>query len=144
MYIGTLLVDIWFQNDIPPDIGPFGCYCTECAQIPLQPEISRNFRNLQKFPRYRRYFQIIISGIKFQTYFTFIIFLYISRIMVRYPPPSQTHLITTFRIRLLYQAMTKGGNQLRVYFGGAHPNFPNMIRPSKAHYISRMSWRMRI
>ena len=32
-YFGTLLLDIWFQNDIPPDIGQFGCYCTEYAQL---------------------------------------------------------------------------------------------------------------
>jgi len=41
MYIGTLLMDIWFQNDIPPNIGPFGCYCTECAQIPWSQEFPK-------------------------------------------------------------------------------------------------------
>ena len=57
MYIGTFLMDIWFQNDIPPDIGPFGCYCTECAQIPCSQkfpgisEICRNFHDIADISR---------------------------------------------------------------------------------------------
>ena len=57
MYIGTLLMDIWFQNDIAPDIGLFGRYRTIRAHIPCGqkfpgiPEIWRNFHHIAEISR---------------------------------------------------------------------------------------------
>ena len=70
IYNGSFLIDIWLQTDIAPDFGPFGRYCTEIAKS----SPARGIFGVQKFLRYRRNFWISISGSKFQTWFTFIIF----------------------------------------------------------------------
>ncbi len=57
MYTRTFLMDIWFQNDIAPDIGPLARYRTKYVQIPSDQsflgisKIYRNFHHIEEISK---------------------------------------------------------------------------------------------